>query len=72
MYTAASPDPINPRGGGQLPNLNKCNSTLTSGTRGKALTLNPNECNSTLTSGTSWYKLGEGVNYLTVTNAILC
>ena len=33
MYTAASPDP-NPRGGGQLPNPNKCNSTLTSGTRG--------------------------------------
>ena len=29
----ASPDP-NPRGGGQLPNPNECNSTLTSGTRG--------------------------------------
>ena len=29
MYTAASPDP-NPRGGGQLPNPNECNSTLTS------------------------------------------
>ena len=25
MYTEASPDPINPRGGGQLPNPNKCN-----------------------------------------------
>ena len=31
MYTVASPDP-NPRGGGQLPNPNECNSTLTSGT----------------------------------------
>ena len=29
MYTVASPDP-NPRGGGQLPNPNECNSTLTS------------------------------------------
>ena len=35
MYTVASPDPDpNPRGGGQLPNPNECNSTLTSGTRG--------------------------------------
>ena len=52
-YTAASPglNP-NPGGGGQLPNPNKCNSTLTSGTREEALTPNPNECNSTLTSGT--------------------
>ena len=33
MYTVASPDP-NSRGGGQLSNLNECNSTLTSGTRG--------------------------------------
>ena len=32
MYTVASPDP-NPRGGGQVPNPNECNSTLTSGTR---------------------------------------
>ena len=32
MYTVASPDP-NPRGGGQLPNPNECNSTLTSGTK---------------------------------------
>ena len=31
MYTVASPDP-NPRGGGQLPNPNECNSTLKSGT----------------------------------------
>ena len=31
MYTVASPDP-NPRGGGQLPNPNECNFTLTSGT----------------------------------------
>ena len=31
MYIVASPDP-NPRGGGQLPNPNECNSTLTSGT----------------------------------------
>ena len=31
----ASPDPDpNPRGGGQLPNPNECNSSLTSGTRG--------------------------------------
>ena len=33
MYSVASPDP-NPRGGGQLPNPNECNSTLTSETRG--------------------------------------
>ena len=33
MYTVASPDPdANPRGGGQLPDPNECNSTLTSGT----------------------------------------
>ena len=43
MYIVASPDP-SPRDGGQLPNPNKCNSTLTSGTRGEILTL---------TSGTS-------------------
>ena len=80
MYTVASPGPDpNPRGGGQLPNPNKCNSTLTSGTGGDVLAPNPNECNSTLTSGTSGgaaptyipYKLGEGVNYLTLTSAIL-
>ena len=35
MYTVASPDPDpNPKGGGQLPNPNECNSTLMSGTRG--------------------------------------
>ena len=34
MYTVASPDP-SPRDGGQLPNPNKCNFTLTSGTRGE-------------------------------------
>ena len=33
MFTVASPDP-NPRGGGQLPNPNKWNSTVTSGTSG--------------------------------------
>ena len=33
MCTAARPDP-NPMGGGQLPNPNECNSTLTSATRG--------------------------------------
>ena len=34
MYTVASPDPDpNPRGGGQLPNPNECNSTLMSGTK---------------------------------------
>ena len=32
MYTLASPDP-NPMGGGQLPNPNECNATLTSGTK---------------------------------------
>ena len=40
MYIVASPDP-NPRGGGQLPNLTECNSTLTSATRGETLTPNP-------------------------------
>ena len=44
MYTVDSPDP-SPRDGGQLPNPNKCNSTLTSGTR-RLRSL-------TLTSGTS-------------------
>ena len=35
LYTVASPDPdSNPWGGGQLPNPNECNSTLTSGTGG--------------------------------------
>ena len=34
MYTVASPNPDpNPRGGGQLPDPNECNSTLKSGTR---------------------------------------
>ena len=33
MYTVASLDP-NPRGRGQLPDPNECNSTLMSGTRG--------------------------------------
>ena len=42
MYTVASPDP-SPRDGGQLPNPNKCNSTLTSETRGEIP--NPNEWN---------------------------
>ena len=42
MYTVASPDP-SPRDGGQLPNPNKCNSTLTSGTSGEIP--NPNEWN---------------------------
>ena len=37
MYTIASPNP-NPRGGGQLPNPNECNSTLTSETRDINLT----------------------------------
>ena len=36
VYVAGpDPDP-NPRGGGQLPNPNECNSTLTSGTSGGA------------------------------------
>ena len=51
MYIVASLD-LDPRGGGQLPNPNECNSMLTSATRGETLTPNPNECNSTLTSGT--------------------
>ena len=42
MYTVDSPDP-GPRDGGQLPNPNKCNSTLTSGTRREIP--NPNEWN---------------------------
>ena len=68
MYTVASPD-LNP---------NECNSTLMSTTREEMLTPNPNECNSTLTSGTSGgaappipYRLGKGVNYITLTSAIL-
>ena len=80
--TVASPGP-NPRDGDQLPNPNKCNSRLMSGTRGEALTPDPNEYNSTPKSGTSGgiaptyiyiyiYKLGEGVNYLTLMSAILC
>ena len=52
MCTVASPGP-NPRGEGQPPDPNECNSTLTSATRGETLTLNPSECNSTLTSGTT-------------------
>ena len=39
------------RGGGQLPDPNEWNSTLTSATGGETLTPNPNECNSSLTSG---------------------
>ena len=53
MYTVASPGPDhdpNPRVGGQLPNPNKCSSTLRSGTGEEALTPNPNEYNSTLTA----------------------
>ena len=42
MYTVAGPDP-SLRDGGQLPNPNKCNFTLTSGTRGEIP--NPNEWN---------------------------
>ena len=71
MYTVASPDP-NPKGGGQLPNPKSAI------LRPRALTPNTNECNSTLTSGTSGgaaptYTIytGEGVNYLTLTSAIL-
>ena len=52
MYNVANPDP-NPRGGGQLPNPNECNSMLTSATRGETLTSNHNGCKSTLISGTS-------------------
>ena len=41
MYIEAGPDPNpNPRGGGQLPNTNECNSTLTSGTSGAEPHLN--------------------------------
>ena len=52
MYFVASPDP-NPKGGGQLPDPNECNSTLTSGTKEETLTPNCNECDSTLRSGIS-------------------
>ena len=53
MYTVASQDPDpDSRGGGQLPNPNECNFTLTSATRGETQSPKPNECNSTLTSGT--------------------
>ena len=52
MYTVDSLAP-NPKGGGQLPDPNECNSTLMSATRKEMLTPDPNECNSTLTSGTS-------------------
>ena len=41
MYTVARPGPdpdANSWGGGQLPDPNKCNSSLTSGTRKEALT----------------------------------
>ena len=41
LYIVASPDPDPNPWGGQLPNLNECNSTLTSGTRG----IYPNEWN---------------------------
>ena len=46
MYTVASPghDP-NPWGRGKPPNPNKCNSTLTSGTKGEMLTPDPNDWN---------------------------
>ena len=40
MYIVACPDP-NPRGGGQLPNPNECNSALTSAAREETLTPNP-------------------------------
>ena len=43
LYTGSDP---NPRGGGQLPNSNMCNSTLTSETGRETLTPYPNECNS--------------------------
>ena len=40
------------REGGQLPNPNECNSTLTSATRGEMLTPDANKYNSTLMSET--------------------
>ena len=49
MHTVAGAGPT-PWGGGQLPNPNKCNSTLSGGTGGEALTPNPNECNSKVCS----------------------
>ena len=75
MYAVASLDPDpNTRGGGQLLNPNECNSTLTSATREETLTPNPNEC-SCGGGGAKPppipYILGEGVNYLTLTSAIL-
>ena len=47
MYIVASID-SNPRGGGQLPDPNECNSTLTSATREETIISNSSECNSTL------------------------
>ena len=44
INTVADPDP-NPTVGGQLPNLNECNSKLTSETRRETLTPNTNEWN---------------------------
>ena len=41
MFSVASPDP-SPRDEGQLPNHNKCNFTLTSGTRGEIPNNNSN------------------------------
>ena len=46
----------NPMIGGQLPNPNECNSTLTSETRGEMLT--PYECHSTPTGGATYLILG--------------
>ena len=40
MNTVADPD-LNPMIGGQLPDPNECNSTLTSETNGETLTPNP-------------------------------
>ena len=51
INTVADPDPDHMIGG-QLPNPNEWNSTLTSETRGETLIPNPNKCHSTLTSGT--------------------
>ena len=64
MNTVADPDPNPTIGGwGQLPDPNECNSTLTSETSRETLIPDPNECHFTL--------MGGGVNYLTLTSAIL-
>ena len=55
------PDPRPARRGVQLPYPNKCNSMLTSGTRGE--TLSPNECHSTPTLQVCLCTISLGIEY---------